>query len=84
MIPVVVEESMLNPRNWKGELGAALGRQAFVDLSDHREENVAVKVKEIFAILNEMVEFKTGSPIIPIEVLSDAAPTMLKDIPKSE
>ena len=32
IIPVVLEESMRNPRDWKGPLGAALGKLLYIDL----------------------------------------------------
>jgi hypothetical protein len=49
MVPVVMEAGMRNPRDWKGQLGAALGSVLYIDLSDVREGTAAfdAKVREI-------------------------------------
>ena len=47
MIPVVMEDRMRNAREWRGELGAALGGQLYVTLIDDEEEVFQQKCLDI-------------------------------------
>ena len=48
IIPVVLEESMRNPRDWKGPLGAALGKLLYIDLCNvDINDFPAAKTKEL-------------------------------------
>jgi hypothetical protein len=43
MVVLVMEPEMKNPRNWKGELGAALGRKLYHDFTEGQKNEDAFK-----------------------------------------
>jgi hypothetical protein len=71
MIPVVMEASMRNPRDWKGQLGAALGSMLYVDMSDAKVGTAAfeAKVREIYHRIDEIVGTGSSSRGPPVKTV---------------
>jgi hypothetical protein len=63
MIPVVMEASMRNPRDWKGQLGAELGSVLYIDMSDAKVGTAAfeAKVGEIYQRIDQIVGVGSSS-----------------------
>jgi hypothetical protein len=48
MVPVVMEERMLNAREWRQELGAALGTKLYVNMVSDNEEEFNARCMELY------------------------------------
>jgi hypothetical protein len=55
MVPVVMEERMLNAREWKQELGAALATKLYVGLISDDEEEFNARCEEIYQRIRSVI-----------------------------
>jgi len=55
IIPVVMDTSLLNQREWQGELQASIGRHLYVDMCDDQRNPVtdAARVSELIAFIQD-------------------------------
>ncbi len=55
MIPVVMADRMLNSREWKQELGAALGTKLYVNLVSDDEEEFNARCEDIYKRIKSII-----------------------------
>jgi len=59
-VPVVMEPSMRNARNWQGSLGAALGTFLYCDFCNDDDALFEGKCREIEGMIKVIIENRTG------------------------
>jgi len=81
MVPVVMEERMLNARNWDGPVGMVLGPRLYVDMSGDlsNSDYLEQKIDELYAAVRRVV----GATVREEDGLSNAAGAVAPKIASS-
>jgi hypothetical protein len=70
MVPVVMEPGMTNPRDWKGELGAALGTKLFVDLSSGDDAVFKAACDKLYSDICVILKTQNPRRVLPHEEMN--------------